>query len=329
MDILGLFHNKFYFDLEHKKKFIVYDDYKLYKSNYELRALNKELNIGEQLCDFINTDFTSKDSIKTFIKKYGITLFLNIKKAPKSKEPISKNSYEKLLKNIYSDYYYDLKEFSEDLVTDIQYIYNMNNLIELEELTPYQRYFALLNSDRFSKAMKHYRSEKVKINFSAFEWINKYNSYSREDVTLKLAKKNIVNAPFFYECDSIISALIIELSILAHNNIEIKKCKNCGKYFVPENRSDEIFCNNIYENNKTCKEIGHFKVKQKEIQDNELLRQYRNVYQKLLLRTRRNPSNIQYARDFEDFKDANINWRESIRNGKNTENEYLKWLKKQ
>ena len=121
----------------------------------------------------------------------------------------------------------------------------------------------------------------------------------------------------------------MELPILAHNNIEIKKCKNCGKYFVSENRSDEIFCNNIYENNKTRKEIGHFKVKQKEIQDNVLLRQYRNVYQKLLLRTRRNPSNIQYARDFEDFKDANINWRESIRNGKNTENEYLKWLKKQ
>ena len=329
MDILGLFYNKFYFDLEHKKKFIVYDDYKLYKSNYELRALNKELNIGEQLCDFINTDFTSKDSIKTFIKKYGITLFLNIKKAPKSKEPISKDNYEKLLEKIYSDYCYNLKEFSENLVTDIQYIYNMNNLIELEELTPYQRYFALLNSDRFSKAMKYYSSEKVRISFSAFEWINKYDFYAREDVTLKLAKKNIVNAPFFYECDSIIPALIMELSILAHNNIEIKKCKNCGKYFVPENRSDEIFCNNIYENNKTCKEIGHFKVKQKEIQDNELLRQYRNVYQKLLLRTRRNPANIQYARDFEDFKDSNINWRESINKGKNTEDEYLEWLKKQ
>lgn len=35
----------------------------------------------------------------------------------------------------------------------------------------------------------------------------------------------------------------------------IKKCKNCGKFFVPDNRVDELYCNSIYENNKTCKEV--------------------------------------------------------------------------
>ena len=41
------------------------------------------------------------------------------------------------------------------------------------------------------------------------------------------------------------------------------KCKNCGKFFVPENRSDELYCSNIFENGKNCKEVGPFKIKQK------------------------------------------------------------------
>ncbi len=127
----------------------------------------------------------------------------------------------------------------------------------------------------------------------------------------------------------IIQALLIELLEIAKLNIEIKKCRNCGKFFVPDNRSDEIYCSNIYENGKTCKEIGHFKVQQKLIQENDDLRIYRNVYQKLLLRTRRNPSNTKYAREFEFFKDDNNKWRENISKGKCTEKEYVDWLKKQ
>ena len=65
------------------------------------------------------------------------------------------------------------------------------------------------------------------------------------------------------------------------------------------------------------------------IQENDDLRIYRNVYQKLLLRTRRNPSNTKYAREFEFFKDNNNKWRENISKGKCTEKEYIKWLKEQ
>lgn len=53
-------------------------------------------------------------------------------------------------------------------------------------------------------------------------------------------------------------------------------------------KTDELYCSNIYEDGRTCKEIGSFKIKQKMINEIEDLRTYRNVYQKLLLRTRRN-----------------------------------------
>ena len=153
--------------------------------------------------------------------------------------------------------------------------------------------------------------------------------HMRQDETQRIVNKANISSSYFIECTDIIQTLLMELLEIAKLGIEIKKCRNCGKFFVPDNRSDEIYCSNIFENGKTCKEIGHFKVKQKKMQENDNLRIYRNVYQKLLLRTRRNPSNVQYAKDFEFFKDDNNKWRENISKGIATEEEYLGWLKKQ
>lgn len=213
---------------------------------------------------------------------------------------------------------------------DIEYIFNMNNLEEIKDLTPLQRFQVMANSDVSSKSLEKIDNDKVKINLSAFEILRDYSNYPmRQDETQRIVSTANINSSYFIECADIIQALLIELLEIVKLNIEIKKCRNCDKFFVPDNRSDEIYCSNIYENGKTCKEIGHFKVQQKLIQENDDLRIYRNVYQKLLLRTRRNPTNTKYAREFEFFKDDNNKWRENISKGISTEKEYIEWLKKQ
>ena len=65
------------------------------------------------------------------------------------------------------------------------------------------------------------------------------------------------------------------------------------------------------------------------MKENDDLRIYRNVYQKLLLRTRRNPENDKYEKDFEQFKLKNIELKEKIEKGKLTQEEYMEWLEKQ
>ena len=213
---------------------------------------------------------------------------------------------------------------------DVEYIFNMNNLEETKDLTPLQRFQVMTNSDVSNKSLDKIDNNKIRINLSAFEILKDYSDFPmRQDETQRIVSKANVNSSYFVECTDIIQTLLIELLEIAKLNIEIKKCRNCGKFFVQDNRSDEIYCSNIYENGKTCKEIGHFKVQQKKIQENDDLRIYRNVYQKLLLRTRRNPSNTKYARDFEFFKDDNNKWKENISKGISTEKEYLEWLKKQ
>ena len=135
---------------------------------------------------------------------------------------------------------------------------------------------------------------------------------------------------YCFESNDIIQTFIIELfEITEIESTAIKKCKNCGKFFVPDNRVDELYCSNIYENDKTCKEVGPFRTKQKLMQENDDLRIYRNVYQKLLLRTRRNPNNTQYEEEFIAFKKNNTKLKEQINNGEISQEEYVNWLNEQ
>lgn len=322
--------NKFYFDESNKKKIIIYQIYKKYQNTYTSHIKKEEYNIGEQLCDFLNTDFETPDSFKTLIKKYGINFFLNLTDIRYSDYPVSSDEYEKSQDTVINDNKYIFSLFRQDLILDIEYIFNMNNLEEIKDLTPLQRFQVMTNSDFRSKSLEKIDNNKVKINLSAFEILRDCSNYPmRQDETQRIVSKANINSSYFIECTDIIQTLLIELLEIAKLNIEIKKCRNCGKFFVPDNRSDEIYCSNIYENGKTCKEIGHFKVQQKLIQENDDLRIYRNVYQKLLLRTRRNPSNTKYAREFEIFKDDNNKWKENISKGVSTEKEYIEWLKKQ
>lgn len=322
--------NKFYFDESNKKKIIIYNVYKKYQDTYSSHIKKSEFNIGEQLCDFINTDFENPDSFKALIKKYGINFFLNLTDIKYSDFPVPVDEYIKSLDELISNHKYVFSLFRQDLMLDIEYIFNMNNLEEIKDLTPLQRFQVMANSDVSSKSLEKIDNNKVKINLSAFEILRDYSDFPmRQDETQRIVSKANINSSYFIECTDIIQTLLVELLEIAKLNIEIKKCRNCGKFFVPDNRSDEIYCSNIYENGKTCKEIGHFKVQQKKIQENDDLRIYRNVYQKLLLRTRRNPNNIQYARNFEFFKDDNNKWRENISKGLSTEKEYVDWLKKQ
>ena len=316
--------NKFYFDESNKKKIIVYQIYKKYQDTYSSHITKSEFNIGEQLCDFLNTDFENPNSFKSLIKKYGINFFLNLTDIKYSDFPVPAKEYEKSLDILINNHKYVFSLFRQDLMLDIEYIFNMNNLEEIKDLTPLQRFQVMANSDVSSKSLEKIDNDKVKINLSAFEILRDYSNYPmRQDETQRIVSTANINSSYFIECADIIQALLIELLEIAKLNIEIKKCRNCGKFFVPDNRSDEIYCSNIYENGKTCKEIGHFKVQQKLIQENDDLRIYRNVYQKLLLRTRRNPTNTKYAREFEFFKDDNNTWRENISKDISTEKEYI------
>lgn len=60
-----------------------------------------------------------------------------------------------------------------------------------------------------------------------------------------------------YEINDIHSVLYFDLINCLNKKILIKQCENCHKFFIPSKRSDEIYCDRLFKNQKTCKEVGY------------------------------------------------------------------------
>lgn len=320
---------RLYVDRNLRKEYLTYMGYKKVKNDFEAILVQKDNRIGTLLCNFLNCDFKAIQSVKNFVQEYSLTLFAEITKM-ELRNTYTVNAYEKLVNELVEKSGDKLESIKEDFISDINYLFNVNQLEEIKDLSPLQRFYVLTMSKNCSKALSHFENDKLNIALGDLSRISEPLNIIDEEQAIEIAKANkdrILPIPYTFESNDICQLLIIELQkIVCMDKFEIKKCKNCGKYFVPEKRTDELYCNNIYEDGRTCKEIGSFKVKQKMINDDDDLRTYRNVYQKLLLRTRRNPENLQYEKEFQNFKEDNRKMRDKLDKGKVTYEEYVEWL---
>ncbi len=72
--------------------------------------------------------------------------------------------------------------------------------------------------------------------------------------------------------------LYLELRELILRKCKIKKCKNCGRYFVPK-KSNIDYCQRIYtEDGKTCAQVGYAQTFAKSVKSDELLLAYTRAY---------------------------------------------------
>lgn len=108
------------------------------------------------------------------------------------------------------------------------------------------------------------------------------------------------------------------------HKIIINKCQNCGKYFLPKTRKDEIYCDNVFKGNKSCKNLG-YSVK---VDDDKYLKAYRVAYKNknaYKLRNSKNIPNIQERLD-KWVDEAKVRM-ETAKNGQISFDEYQSWLK--
>lgn len=104
----------------------------------------------------------------------------------------------------------------------------------------------------------------------------------------------------YYSVKDLISLIALDFVNIQNKNISIKQCANCKLFFIPSSRSDEIYCDRIFENGKTCKQLG-YSIKEK---------------------------NDPFKREFAKARKtqhARIRYNKHIKNYK--ENHYLPWLK--
>lgn len=131
-----------------------------------------------------------------------------------------------------------------------------------------------------------------------------------------------------YTIKSSFSLLIFDLAHSINNEVAIVKCKNCGHYFVPEGRSDTVYCNYPLRDNKekTCRDVGAQITRANKEKNDAATKEYRKVYMRYKMTLNRHPEDSEAAAKFEQLSNEVREWRNKMTHGLATTEDFLKWL---
>ena len=131
-----------------------------------------------------------------------------------------------------------------------------------------------------------------------------------------------------YEINGIDDLIRFELLKMVSSGVIVKKCANCGQYFVPVGRVDTVYCNRVYkgsENNRTCAEIGSMLKYKDKIKADPIYTAYNKAYKRNNSRVR---NKLMTHSNFMDWSEEARRLRDDCYSGKISLDEYKQWLDK-
>jgi hypothetical protein len=170
--------------------------------------------------------------------------------------------------------------------------------------------------------------EEHEINFDFFaSMYGDYMDMQHIDYRIVMLDERFQN---LYTIKSSISLLLFEMAHCINLDIKFVKCKNCGNYFVPEGRSDTIYCSYPLQDNKekTCKDVGAQITRANKEKNDECTREYRKLYMRYKMKANRHPGNIQLSKKLGELTNTAKSWRKKLANGSASTEEFIKWLER-
>lgn len=127
-----------------------------------------------------------------------------------------------------------------------------------------------------------------------------------------------------YTLGSIYPLFALDVLKIQEKDICIKRCQNCGRLFLPNSRTDEIYCNNVYVDGKTCKQVGYAN----KLKSDPFKTEYRKAYKTQHAKMKRNLKNIPNYKEkyFDPWINAAKNAMEKFRAENNIE-AFTQWIK--
>ena len=131
-----------------------------------------------------------------------------------------------------------------------------------------------------------------------------------------------------YQCNSIEDVCIASLHFLIINQYNIRKCKNCGRYFVAYLRSDAEYCTRVspYNKKKTCREDGPKRTFEASINADVVKKTLKQIESARRMRKHRNPDNWDIQTEFDEWHTAMVRWRKNYQSGGISAEQFLAWL---
>jgi DNA-directed RNA polymerase subunit M/transcription elongation factor TFIIS len=226
--------------------------------------------IGELLFSFMNADFSTASGFSSYVKVWGLGGLLGV-----NEEYVSPNidryhyssiEAKEIIHSLYNLTKLILIQAQDDFKKVIDFCTNYSREHYLVSLTPLQRYHAGLlaevipNLDIYSKPVYVYSKPKT---FA--EKVIRAKTNSIEDICNSIKTESLFIETTYYS-QNIVTLAYIEFFNLLYNFF-IGRCANCGKYFVPKNKSNEIYC-------EDCRHSGYIN----KIKNNDLLNAYHTAY---------------------------------------------------
>lgn len=142
------------------------------------------------------------------------------------------------------------------------------------------------------------------------------------DIKKYMLEKHVQLVPT-YEVNWFEDLIIFELFQIINNDIIVKKCKNCGYYFIPSGRSDTKYCDRVRPGNtKACNEVGPSQ-KYKANNKTKIHTAYEKAYKRNYSRVRNNAIT---KPEFLEWSDKASKMRDDCRDGKISFEKFQSWL---
>ena len=323
--------------MEQLKKLEIYLDEKAglehvndYTMSYEkLKHTNPEIygefhnnwnEIGSYLINFIYY-LNGGDSKYAIIREDGFqTLLTNNERQELLPYYNDNEILDKKTSEIYTKYERKLKTYRKQIINILEYcIFNedkkLKNLSPIQRLTIFinehpEKDYSILNYNRFTTTLKFPLDKPVKEK-SQYSTSEKYPNYLIQEV---------------YEFDNYYNLLVFELMNIIRGKIHLKKCKNCGKYFVTNNYG-VTYCRNFYEGDKTCRDIGASRVFIKNLEKDEAYNLYRKIYKRKQAIAKSKGG--KYYDEYIYFRFKGKEMKDGYKLEEITKEEFIEWLNEQ
>lgn len=284
-------------------------------------------SIGMLLIRLLNADFSSYQSAyDTFFFAYGLELIKDYTPYQYlNNEFITDKEFMEILENTYNTCYDVLIEIQDNFRKCVDFIYNLNGNEELKDESIYSKFVAYtIKNDIYTYSQD---TEVILDNY-----INMHNYHIHkplkkliEEVNNKNPNLELHNVYTSTRLRSICFTILDQL--VRQENLPIKKCQICGRYFIPTFRQNEIYCDlpNV-DGSATCREKGATINYKKNLESVPALGLYRKIYQQKVMTVYRNKDDKKLKKKFDIWKKEAQSKIKLFKQGNLDEDTLYKWM---
>lgn len=281
--------------------------------------------LGTFLADFLNTNFEDYNDFLGFFTKYSLSI-LDYNKLKKT----FKNGF--CLEDDFKSFILNLQNKNKKMCIKLQEQIDMildycllNPSKKAQEYKPIERLYVLR---RISPALTVLNENK-----SAYYSTNLFSSYpgksEKEIYNFLSNKKNkVIEYDLILPYD-IASIIYKSICSILKENVYLKLCKICNKYFIATNKAYN-YCQNIApgETKKTCQNVGRTITFNNAKRNNPVLDFYYKVYNRKSMMKSRNPDIEKYSKEFDKFKEIGRKKVTRYKQSKLSAEDFKNWIEK-